>query len=89
MIMQTSNLSQQTIAVEPSLDAHDLRRPERLIRLPEVMARVGFKKSMIYQLMSEGRFPQSLRISVKCTVWIESEIEAWVHRVKIKANAQL
>ena len=50
----------------------------RLIRLPEVMARVGLKRSAIYQRMSEGRFPRSRSLSPKCTVWVESEINAWV-----------
>jgi prophage regulatory protein len=32
---------------------------DRLIRLPEVMARVGLRRTAIYQRMREGRFPRS------------------------------
>ncbi|WP_310533743.1 AlpA family transcriptional regulator [Novosphingobium sp.] len=53
----------------------------RLIRLPEVMARVGLKRSAIYQRMSEGRFPKSRSLGGKCTVWVEAEIDAWVNSV--------
>jgi prophage regulatory protein len=53
----------------------------RLIRLPEVMARVGLKRSAIYQRMSEGRFPKSRSLGPKCAVWVECEIEAWVKEV--------
>lgn len=50
----------------------------RLIRLPEVMARVGLRRSAIYQRMSEGRFPKSRSLGPKCAVWIEAEIDAWI-----------
>ncbi|ARU14994.1 helix-turn-helix transcriptional regulator [Croceicoccus marinus] len=53
-------------------------RPQRLLRLPEVMHRVGLKRSAIYQRMSEGRFPKSRSLGPKCAVWLESEVEEWV-----------
>ena len=53
----------------------------RLIRLPEVMSRVGLKRSAIYQRMSEGRFPKSRSLGGKCTVWVEAEIDAWINAV--------
>lgn len=53
----------------------------RLLRLPEVMARVGLKRSAIYQRMTEGRFPRSRSLGPKCTVWIESEVDAWINDV--------
>lgn len=56
-------------------------RPVRLIRLPDVIARVGIKRSMIYRLMGEGRFPRSRSLGPKCAVWVESEIDDWVKAV--------
>ena len=53
-------------------------RPTRLLRLPEVMARVGLKRSAIYQRMAEGRFPKSRSLGPKCAVWVEAEVETWV-----------
>lgn len=55
--------------------------PGRLLRLPEVMARVGLKRSAIYQRMTDGRFPRSRSLGPKCTVWIESEIDDWIRDV--------
>ena len=55
--------------------------PPRLLRLPEVMARVGLKRSAIYQRMNEGRFPKSRSLGPKCAVWVESEINAWIAEV--------
>jgi prophage regulatory protein len=71
----------QSPAEELSRDAHAAVRPVRLIRLPEVIARVGIKRSMIYRLMSEGRFPRSRSLGPKCAVWVESEIDEWVNVV--------
>lgn len=53
----------------------------RLLRLPEVMTRVGLKRSAIYQRMSEGRFPKSRSLGPKCVVWVESEIDGWVRSI--------
>lgn len=55
--------------------------PGRLLRLPEVMARVGLKRSAIYQRMTDGRFPRSRSLGPKCTVWVESEIDEWIRGV--------
>ncbi|MBA4305807.1 MAG: transcriptional regulator [Sphingopyxis sp.] len=60
---------------------HSLVKPIRLIRLPAVIARVGIKRSMIYRLMSEGRFPRSRSLGPKCAVWVESEIDEWINAV--------
>lgn len=55
--------------------------PARLLRLPEVIARVGLKRSAIYQRMSEGRFPKSRSLGPKCAVWVESEIDDWIDAI--------
>lgn len=59
-------------AIEPA------SAPPRLLRLPEVMDRVGLRRSAIYQRMSEGRFPKSRSLGPKCSVWVEAEINEWV-----------
>lgn len=59
--------------------------PGRLLRLPEVMARVGLKRSAIYQRMTDGRFPRSRSLGPKCTVWVESEIDAWIRDIAKQA----
>ena len=53
----------------------------RLIRLPEVMDRVGMKRSAIYQRMREGRFPLSRSLGSRCAVWVEAEIDDWVQQI--------
>jgi prophage regulatory protein len=62
--------------------------PPRLIRLPEVMARVGLKRSSIYQRMSDGRFPRGRSLGAKCTVWVEAEIDEWICAVVSASSVQ-
>ena len=57
--------------------------PDRLIRLPEVMARVGLRRTAIYQRMREGRFPKSRSLGPRCTVWVEAEINAWIEQISL------
>ncbi len=52
---------------------------DRLLRLPDVEALVGIKKSTIYQLMREGKFPTCVRISRRLSVWPESAVLTWVN----------
>lgn len=61
--------------------------PPRLLRLPEVISRVGLRRSAIYQRMSEGRFPKCRSLGPKCSVWVEAEINAWIDSVSKDAGA--
>lgn len=74
-----SAVDQKHSAVDPSQSV--LPPPARLLRLPEVMARVGLKRSAIYQRMSDGRFPKSRSLGPKCAVWVEAEIADWVQSI--------
>jgi prophage regulatory protein len=65
----------------PYLPPAETVPPARLLRLPEVMARVGLRRSAIYQRMSEGRFPKSRSLGPKCAVWVEAEIDEWIRAV--------
>lgn len=53
-------------------------QPRCILRLPEVIRRTGFKRSYIYQLMREGKFPQAIRIGVRSVGWDSYAIEQWI-----------
>ncbi len=50
----------------------------QILRLPQVCAVTGLKRSMIYQLEAERRFPNRIKIGVRAVGWIESEVRAWI-----------
>lgn len=61
--------------------AHENRpaiRRDRLLRLPDVEAVTGCKKSTIYLLMKQGKFPKSVAITGRMAAWPESAILQWV-----------
>ncbi len=50
----------------------------QLLRLPQVCQVTGLRRSMIYQLEAEQRFPRRIKIGVRAVGWIEGEIQQWV-----------
>jgi prophage regulatory protein len=50
----------------------------QILRLPQVCARTGLCRSMIYQLEAEHRFPPRIKIGVRAVGWIEREVEEWL-----------
>jgi prophage regulatory protein len=51
----------------------------RYLRLREVRDRVGIGQSTIYRMMASGAFPRQVKLSERISVWIESEIEAFMN----------
>ena len=52
--------------------------PTRILRLPEVINRVGLKRASIYQYISIGAFPRSVSLGPRAVGWIEREIDVWL-----------
>ncbi|EOW3942643.1 helix-turn-helix transcriptional regulator [Enterobacter hormaechei] len=50
----------------------------RLIRLPEVLHKTGYKKAWIYRLISENRFPKPIKLGSRAVAFIEVEIDQWI-----------
>jgi prophage regulatory protein len=53
-------------------------RSVHILRLPMVCQATGLRRSMIYQLEAEQRFPNRIKIGVRAVGWIESEVQAWL-----------
>lgn len=52
--------------------------PQRILRLPSVLARTGLSRSGLYRKIQCGTFPRQLKISERCAGWRESEVETWI-----------
>ncbi|WP_414057261.1 helix-turn-helix transcriptional regulator [Pantoea dispersa] len=50
----------------------------RLIRMPEVLSKTGFKKSLIYLLISNDSFPKPIKMGARAIAFVEAEIDQWV-----------
>ncbi|MFC3096209.1 helix-turn-helix transcriptional regulator [Alteraurantiacibacter palmitatis] len=83
--MTTNSNTAEEGAAAPAIEPASAQ-PPRLLRLPEVMNRVGLRRSAIYQRMSEGRFPKCRTLGAKCSVWVEAEINAWIDGIVRSSN---
>ena len=52
-------------------------RTGSFLRLPEVEARTGLRKSRIYELEKNGEFPKRFELGPRSVAWLEDEIEQW------------
>lgn len=52
----------------------------RLIRLADVEARCGLKKSCIYQLIKNNEFPTPVRLGSRSVAWKSDEIQRWINQ---------
>ncbi|WEF10975.1 AlpA family transcriptional regulator [Pectobacterium actinidiae] len=80
--MKDNNKNQQRTALHEQNEV----TPRRLIRLPEVLKRVGLSRARMYGLINAGRFPKQVRIGLRSVAFIESEIEAWMDSVIAARN---
>lgn len=53
----------------------------RFIRLPEVMDKTGFSKAWIYKLISKGDFPKPIKVGIRASAFVESEIDEWIEQM--------
>jgi len=62
-------------------------RQDRFLRVPDVIARVGFCRSSLYNLIARGKFPAPYDLSSDpgeprprrtMVGWLESEVNAWI-----------
>lgn len=49
----------------------------RLLRMPQVLERVGLKKTVVYDRIKAGTFPKPVKLG-SASAWPESEIDAWI-----------
>ena len=54
--------------------------PAPVLRLRDVEALTGRKRSSIYEDMAAGRMPRSIKIGPRAVGWLRPDIEAWLAR---------
>jgi len=61
----------------------------KFLKVDEVMATTTLSRSSIYRMMSEGKFPKQHQIGDKRSVWLKSDIEAWMEEKVINKNEKI
>ena len=49
-----------------------------LNKLPQVLAKTGLSKSLLYALAQKGEFPKPIKLSERSSAWVESEVNDWI-----------
>jgi prophage regulatory protein len=58
-----------------------------ILRLPKVMAVTGLSRSTIYLRISQGTFPNPVRLGARAVGWLLSEIDEWLTQ-RVEARDQ-
>jgi len=56
--------------------------PLCLLRMPDVIARVGLRRTAIYDMVKLGTFPAPVKLGRRCVAWPSDAVDAWV-RAKV------
>lgn len=67
---------------DPILERVQTAQKERLLRLQEVLHRVGYKRSRFLDLVRQGVFPRPVRLpGGRAVAWPESVVDALVEHL--------
>ncbi|MGJ3264309.1 MAG: helix-turn-helix transcriptional regulator [Salinarimonas sp.] len=47
------------------------------MRIAEVLAETGYRRSTLYDHMDKGLFPRPIRLGPKARGWVAEEVQAW------------
>lgn len=51
--------------------------PIKLLPCPEVLDRIGLKKSRLYALIRENNFPEPIKVGSR-SLWPSNQVDAWI-----------
>ena len=76
--MAQANTAQTTRVVTKAQAAQSAPADDRLITDKEVAHLIGASRSWPWKLARDGRFPQPIKLSARCTRWRLSSVRAWM-----------
>jgi prophage regulatory protein len=53
---------------------------QRIIRMQDLPAKVGFQRSTIYELIAKGKFPEPFKLvpGGRAPGWLETTVDDWI-----------
>jgi prophage regulatory protein len=64
-----------------------LTSPDRLLRLPNVIAITGMSRSELYRRMAAGTFPMPVKLGIRMSAWPAGEVMSWIEAQIIACRA--
>ena len=59
---------------------YSMKEDDYIMRLPEVVRKIGVARSTLYKMVSDGNFPRPIHLSARSVGWIASEVTDWLHQ---------
>jgi prophage regulatory protein len=59
----------------------------KVLRLPALQEKIGFKHSTIYKWIDEEGFPKPVTLGPRAVGWLEHEVDAWLEVQAAKRKA--
>jgi len=59
----------------------NVQSKERLLRLPQVLERIPYKRARFLDLVKQGVFPRPIKLGPRAVAWPESQIDALVEQL--------
>lgn len=63
------------------LDLHSMSadpNPRTILRIEVVLHQTGLKRTMLYDLIKKGTFPQQVSLGARAVGWYQDEVEEWI-----------
>ena len=59
---------------------------QAILRLPEVVSRVGLSRTEIYRRIARGTFPRMIELGPRAVGWRESDVDEWIAALATKTQ---
>lgn len=69
-----------TKVIQINLKGLNMSQSEKLLRIVSVSKKTEIAQSTIWLWVTEGKFPEPIKLSPRITVWRESDIDRWIER---------
>jgi len=60
------------------MTVHVPSTPPTIERLHAVKVRTGLSRSTLYKMMSQGKFPQHIKLGERAVGWRSNDVDAWI-----------
>ena len=57
---------------------------DKIMKRRQVEDAIGYKRSALYAMVSEGDFPKPIKLGRRAVGWLESDVSGWI---KSRVNA--
>jgi len=61
----------------------------KILRRPDVEARVALSRSSIYKMINDEQFPKPIKLGSRAVGWLEADIDQWIKVQICKSNSKI